>query len=147
MPFDTRALPTSGFTFQLPISFQETQTIYIRFESEGSLAFPLTVWSVDSFVQYQLRQQVLNSFLYGVFSILALYHLVIFFRIRDISYLYYALFLGMIVLALMALDGFAAQYLWPEQGQFNAMAARLFIVVSTILAFLFADLATYHFQK
>lgn len=38
----------------------------------------------------------------------------------------------------MALDGFAAQYLWPNQGQFAAIAPRLFIITAFNFGLLFA---------
>lgn len=139
LPFATRAIPSSKFAFQLSAPFQETQTIYIRAKSAGSLAFPITIWNADAFVQHQIRQSALNSFFYGIFAILALYHLILFFRMRDTSYLYYSIFLGTTVVALMALDGFGAQYLWSQHGGFNAVSPRLFVVVSSIFAFAFAD--------
>jgi len=137
LPFDTRDLPVGQFVFQLPINPQESMTVYMRFASDGSLILPLTILSDGEFAQQALRQQVVNGILYGVLSILAIYNLVLFFTLHDRSYLYYVLFFGTILIGIMALDGFASQYLWPNQGQINAISTRLFFVMSFAFALLF----------
>lgn len=138
LPFDTRDVPVGQFVFQLPITPQESETIYMRFVSDGSLILSLTVLSDGKFAQQALRQQVVNGILYGVLFILAIYNLVLFFTLHDRSYLYYVLFFGTMLIGIMALDGFAAQYLWPNQGPFAAISTRLFIVMSFAFALLFS---------
>ena len=137
LPFDTRDVPVGQFVFQLPIDPHESETVYMRFVSEGSLILPLTILSEREFTQQALRQQVLNGILYGILLILSIYNLVLFFTLRDKSYLYYVLFFGTILLGIMALDGFAAQYLWPNLSLFAAISTRLFIVMSYGFALLF----------
>ena len=137
LPFDTRDLPVGQFVFQLPISPQESETVYMRFASDGSLILPLTILSDGEFAQQALRQQVVNGILYGVLSILAIYNLVLFFTLHDRSYLYYVLFFGTVLLGILSLDGMAAQYLWPNQGLFAAISTRLFIAMSFAFALLF----------
>ena len=89
---------------------------------------PLSAWNAEAFAQKSLAQQLRNGFLYGVLFILALYNLIIFFYVRDISYLFYALFFGTMVLCMMAIDDFGDQYLWPGQGGFISIAPRLLLV-------------------
>ena len=138
LPFETRDVPVGRFVFQLPINPQESKIVYMRFASEGSLILPLTIVSEGEFAQQALRQQVLNGILYGVLLILSIYNLVLYFTLRDRSYLYYVLFFGSILLGIMALDGFAAQYLWPNWGSFAAISTRLFVVMSYGFALLFS---------
>jgi signal transduction histidine kinase len=83
-------------------------------------------------------QQAVNSLLYGILLIITIYNLVLFFNLRDRSYLYYVLFFSTMLLGIMALDGFAGQYLWPNQGQFAAIAPRLFMILSFNFGLLFA---------
>jgi signal transduction histidine kinase len=138
LPFDTRDVPVGRFAFQVPIQLQESKTVYMRFASGGTLILALTLLSEGTFTQQALTQQVVNGVLYGVLLILAIYNLVLFLTLHDRSYLYYVLFFGTILIGIMALDGFAAQYLWPNQGLFAAISTRLFMVMSFALALLFA---------
>jgi signal transduction histidine kinase len=85
-----------------------------------------------------MMQQAVDGIMYGVLLTLAVYNLVLFFNLRDNSYLYYVLFFGTMLIGIMALDGFAAQYLWPNQGSFAAIAARLFMIISFNFGLLFA---------
>jgi signal transduction histidine kinase len=138
LPFETRDVPVGRFVFHLPVAPQETKTVYMRFASEGSLILALTLLSDDSFIQQAVVQQTINGSLYGILLILAVYNLVLFFNLRDRSYLYYVLFFSTMLLGIMALDGFAAQYLWPNQGQFAAIATRFFMILSFNFGLLFA---------
>ncbi len=141
LPFDTRDVPVGDFVFQLPIEAQGSETVHMRFASEGALILALTILSDGTYAQHTLTQVVFNGILYGVLFILALYNLVLFFNLRDRTYLYYVLFFSTILLGIMALDGFAAQYLWPNQGLWAAMAPRTFF----ILAFTFGLMFTISF--
>ena len=138
MPFHTRDLPLSRFAFRLPLAPEETKTIHMRFESAGTLILPLSIFSDEALVQKTITEQTLNAFLYGILFILTFYNLVLFFYLRDNSYLYYVLFFSTILLGLMAISGFGAQYLWPNQGGFAAISARFFTILSFIFALLFA---------
>jgi hypothetical protein len=109
----------------------------MRFDSEGTLILTLTILSDGTYAQQTLTQQVFNGILYGVLFILAIYNLVLFFNLRDRTYLYYVLFFGTMLLGIMALDGFAAQYLWPNQGLFAAIAARTFLIMSFTFGLMF----------
>ena len=137
LPFDTRDVPAGQFVFRLPIEVQDFEIVHMRFASEGTLILALTILSDDNFAQQTLTQQAFNGILYGVLFILALYNLVLFFNLRDRTYLYYVLFFSTMLLGIMALDGFAAQYLWPNQGLFAAMAIRSFMIMSFTFGLLF----------
>jgi signal transduction histidine kinase len=138
LPFDTRDVPVGKFVFHLPVTPQESKTIYMRFASEGALILALTLLTDSTFTRQVMFQQAFNGILYGVLIILTFYNLVLFFNLRDRSYLYYVLFFSTMLIGIMALDGFAAQYLWPNQGQFSAIATRLFMIISFNFSLLFA---------
>lgn len=137
LPFDTRDVPVGELVFRLPVDPQETQTIYMRFASGGALILSLSILSAEAFAQQTFAQQLLIGFLYGVLLILAVYNLVLLFYLRDNSYLYYVLYFGAILLGMMSLDGFAAQYLWPSWGVFAAGATRFLMILSFTFALLF----------
>lgn len=138
LPFDTRDVPVGRFVFHLPVPPQESKTVYMRFASDGSQILSLTLLSDDTFTRQVMFQQAFNGILYGILLILTIYNLVLFFNLRDGSYLYYVLFFSTMLLGIMALDGFAAQYLWPNQGQFAAIATRFFMIISFNFGLLFA---------
>lgn len=136
LPWHTREIPAGTFAFHLPVPSQETETILMRFESFGSIILPLSIWTLDSFSQKMLTEQVFNGFVYGVLLILVFYNLVIFFFTKDTSYLFYVLFFGTFLLAMMAVDDFGDQYLWPNQSVLIVQAPRGLIALSITMALL-----------
>jgi len=138
LPFSTRDIPSGHYLFRLPISPQETETVYMRFESKGTIILSLSIWSDLAYLQQERTDLIRNSFFYGILFILAVYNLVIFFYLRDYSYLYYFLFFGTIVLGMMGLDGFGDQYLWPNWSALAATSDRSFLILSFTFALLFA---------
>lgn len=137
-PFHTRDLPTGHFLFRLPIPPQETETVYMRFESKGTIILSLSIWSESAYFQHERTELIINSFFYGILFILAAYNFVIFIFLRDNSYLFYTLFFGTILLGMMGLDGFGDQYIWTNQSIIAAAADRSFIVLSFTFALLFS---------
>lgn len=138
-PFDTRDLDHPEFLFDLSLPPGEEQTIYARFESEGSLNLGMSIISVPAMAQRTLVEQRAYTFIYGALIVLIVYNLVLFFFLREASYIYYVLFFLAMLLALMWIPNFAHQYIWPEAGRFNAVAGQLLYVVSIIFALMFTD--------
>lgn len=138
LPFETRDIPTGQFAFRLPVTPGESETIYLRFASEGTLILPLRILEETTFYEQVQQQEVTHGILYGILFILVVYNFILSAVLKDGSYLFYVLFFSATLLAVMALDGFAAQYLWPGLGFLAATSTRLFFVLATIFALLFA---------
>ncbi len=113
LPFTARELPYREFVFQLDLPRGTEQTIYLRLSSTSPLRFPLTVSTPDAFAQTELRTLLLLGLFYGAMLIMAGYNSFLFFSLRDLSYLYLALFIAFYSLSTAVRDGLAPQYLWP----------------------------------
>ncbi len=135
-----RTLPLEEFLAEatLLLDLEEPQHLLERARFVLATLYRDSDRTDEALVQKTLTQQTLNGILYGVLLILAAYNLVLFFYLRDNSFLFYVLFFGMILLAMMSLDDFSAQYLWPNQGAFAAISDRLFMILSFTFALLFA---------
>ena len=136
--FNTRDLPLNHLLFRLPVTPKDTKTVHMRFESEDTMILSLSIWSEQAYFQQERNDLIRSSFFYGILFILSAYNLVIFLFIRDKSYLFYALFFGTILLAMMGLDGFGDQYLWSNWIGFASIADRFFMILSFSFALLFA---------
>jgi len=136
LPWHNRDIPVKMFAFHLPIPYQESLTVHMRFESIGSVILPLSIWTFESFTLASLTGQVANGILFGVLLVLCVYNLVLFFFLRDKSYLYYVLFFGTALLAMMAINDFGAQYLWPNHN--SLIIHRSLIALTVTFALLFA---------
>jgi two-component sensor histidine kinase len=114
LPFHARDVDYKDFIFLLQTPPKSHQIYYIRFENAGSMNFPLTILSLVALAEKINREQILLGIYHGAILVMLVYNLFIFISIRDPSYLYYVLFNGGWVLAMLTLNGLAFQYLWPR---------------------------------
>ena len=135
LPFAAREIPHHQFIFNVPLSPQEEQTIYLRFETESAMVFPLTLWSLTAFAQQNQSEQFVLGLFYGMMLIMIGYNFFLLFSLRDESYLYYILFIITFMLNQASRDGLAHQYLWP--GWSNRFGIELFgfLLTAALLKF------------
>jgi len=137
--FEFNQRPVNHPTFLLPFKLNQKQTkqIFLRVETTGSLQVPLIIWQKEAF----LIESQSSQFLYGCFLsallIMCAYNLCLFLMIREPSYLLYSLFIIMIVGVHSSLDGFAYQWLWPNQPEWHQFSVLTFISLGLITTIFF----------
>ncbi|HNJ35785.1 MAG TPA: 7TM diverse intracellular signaling domain-containing protein, partial [Leptospiraceae bacterium] len=114
--FPFRIRPLKHRTFFFPIHFErgEIKTIYLRFQSQGVLEFPVFVMKAEGLLAQDHEEQFILGIYYGILLVLAVYNLILFFIVRDIAYLYYLLYISGYGTLQLVLNGLAFEYLWPE---------------------------------
>lgn len=85
--------------FNIKLNPYETKTYYIKASSYiTTLILKVNLWERESFYKEEIKHQVILSLFFGAMSILALYNLFIFFFTKDLSYMFYVLYIvGIIV--------------------------------------------------
>jgi len=110
-PLASRDVRDDTFLFSLTTPAHTEQTYYLRIRNEFVLRIPMKVWNQDDFQAAKLSHNQFFSFFFGVLMAQALYNLLLFFTLRDLSYLWYVSFLGTILLGQSLVWGFAFQWL------------------------------------
>ena len=87
---------------------------YLRAGSESVLTMPVYLWPATAFAEYDREAQLAIGLFYGLVLALVLYNSMVFFSVRDRVYLYYVIYAAAFGVYLLAFDGLAFQYLWPE---------------------------------
>jgi len=79
-----------------PVDFYLGQevTLYIKIRNQTSLYFPVTIWSPNTFVTSVSTIEFIYGLFFGSMIVLLVYNLFLYVSVRDISYLYYVLYLG-----------------------------------------------------
>jgi diguanylate cyclase (GGDEF)-like protein len=110
--------------------------------SEGSLTLPLDLWTPQAFHQQDERAYFILALYFGMLLALALYNLLLYFSLREPSYLAYVLFAGAMALAQLSQNGLGNEFIWPQwtawgnvalpcgyaaTGFFGALFTRLFL--------------------
>ena len=141
-PFGARPFQHRNLVFPLSFAPGQTQTVYVRVQSDGNLTLPATLWTPEALSRSDQRSYALLALYYGALIALAAYNLLLFFSIRDRRYIEYVAFALSMAIAQASLNGIANQFLWPDSpvwgngvfpagmaatGFFGAMFTRSFL--------------------
>jgi diguanylate cyclase (GGDEF)-like protein len=113
LPFAARPLLHRNFVFPLHLVGTGTSTVWLRVASEGTLTIPLRLWQAEYFWQESLTSYFVLAVYFGMLLALALYNLLLWFSLRDHTYLTYVLFTTSMAVGQISLNGLGNQFLWP----------------------------------
>ena len=135
--FNSRPILHRHFVFPLNIPASSTQTYYVRIDSESSLDIPAVLWEPNAFAQHSQAAYVGEAFYFGMLLALGGFNLLLFFALRDSTYLLYSLFAASMALSLSSFSGIAFEYLWPNTPIWGKPACMVGFALTcmTMLAF------------
>lgn len=101
--------------FIIPVEVYGPTTYLMRIETSPGAQVPLHAYPSDDFWSPLLKADIGNWLFYGVLLAMVLYNAFLYTTVRDVSYLFYVLFISGFGLLQLSLDGYLAQYLWPPE--------------------------------
>ncbi|MEN6474192.1 MAG: 7TM diverse intracellular signaling domain-containing protein [Syntrophaceae bacterium] len=135
-PYQER--PYDALSFVFPIhQAPGVSTYYLHIASYNRIALVFTAWSEKAMHARQLNEYILMWFAYAFVLALIMYNFVLFFFIRERSYLYYVVFLFALLLFLMSFDGTGFKYLWPRAVWWESIALTALLIMQNVCAILF----------
>ena len=114
LPFDQRPMVHRDFLFPVGLPAQGQASVWIRFESQGSINITLTLYRDDTLLETLNGEHLVLGVYYGGFIVLSLYNLFLFFGVGERSLLFYVLFVVSAATYAAVQNGLAFQYLWPN---------------------------------
>jgi two-component system, sensor histidine kinase LadS len=137
LPFVQRRFMHKNFELELANDTEAAQDYYFRIRSKNRVNFIVVLRSYDRFIYYALNEYFLYGLFYGMILVVAIYNLLMYFAIRERSYIVYILYVLSVAIFTMSSDGIAFQYLWPDHPHWNekAYAIALFSLVLWALIF------------
>lgn len=137
-PFSQRAIAHPNFLFPIELSPGESNTIYLRVQTGGSLQLPIYITRNQVFFETSSRESQIHTFYYGMLSVVALLNLFIFMALREKTYLYYALATTSYMLFLASLRATTFEVLWPNNPWLHNQSIIFLIPTAMMLSALFA---------
>ncbi|HPB81160.1 MAG TPA: 7TM diverse intracellular signaling domain-containing protein, partial [Spirochaetota bacterium] len=110
-PFASRDLQHRNIVIKIPDDRTGGAPFYLRFKNEDRMEFPLILWSEKAFRNNLYLEQFILGLYYGIMLVMMLYNLFIFFSVRDVSYLYYVLYILAMGIFQLGQNGFLYQLL------------------------------------
>ena len=132
LPFASRQIRQNNYLFELNLQPQQSQRLYLRLQSQGSLQAPLTLWSPKAYLEEQPKRLYVLGIIYGVLLVMLIYNLFIFLSVRDPSYLYYILYIASFGLYQVSVNGAGIEFFWPNNPWW-ANAATPFLIGAAAL--------------
>ncbi|HXE40309.1 MAG TPA: 7TM diverse intracellular signaling domain-containing protein, partial [Azonexus sp.] len=133
LPFAERLLPHHNLV--LPIDLPAGQsTLYLRIASDGNLTLPVALWEPQAFHLHNQGSYAAFAIYYGMLLALGSYNLLLYFSLRDRTYLYYVLFLASMAVGIASMDGLAGQFIWPTWPRWTHLALPVGMAMSGLLA-------------
>lgn len=135
--------------FQFRARADREYRIYLRVQSETALQVPAELVSESLFAQTKARDDLVLGLFAGVLLAMMLYNLVLYFTLRELSFLLYVGHVGALLLFVASWQGVGATYIWPDliglQSFSIALATFLVIGFSTWFCGVFLDLTRENF--
>ena len=101
--------------FSIKLKPNETKTFYLKASSKiTTLIIKLNLHDTDTFYQEEIKHQLVLALFFGAMFILGIYNLFIYFFTKDISYLYYVIYIFGIVIHHIMYVGIAYIYIIPS---------------------------------
>lgn len=113
-PFGSREMDYRHPLFRLAGATHADAAHYLRVRNAGAIQLPLHFWSTDAFRRAAMQEAYLFGLFYGLLLVMTLYNLFLFVGVRDRAYLWYVIYVALFGLFMLARNGFAFQWLWPD---------------------------------
>ncbi len=126
--------------FEILLEPNETKIYYIKASSYiTTLIVQLNLWDIQEFYNKELKHQSILQLFFGAMFILAFYNIFIYFFTKDISYLYYVLYLVGISIHHLMYTGMAHIYLIKNEWLiYSVQYAAIFIALPVFFLALFS---------
>lgn len=119
--FDSKNYQHKNHTFGLNLPLNEKTTLYVRLKSTYHSDFNFVIKSHKEFSEYSLIEYYVLGLFYGVLAILAVYNLILYFSIKEKTYLFYVAYIFCAALHTFSEDGLGFQFIWSEYPVFNKL--------------------------
>ena len=137
LPFAERDLKHHSLLFRFPVLASQSQTLYFRIQSKGSIQLPIYLTSLADFQVESQREYFWIGLYYGFMVIVALYSLFIWYTSKDKSYLHFMFFIVSGALFSFSFQGLSFQYLWPDSPYWANRSIHTFIGLTSAAGLMF----------
>ena len=138
VPFRSRALPYRDVVFPLggpgqTLPAGQTATCYLRVRTRSNLVVKPVLWSPPTFMDAAVREGIFFGAFFGIALIMLLANLIQWFIVRERLNLFYAAYLGSVVLYFGGTEGFFSQFLLPGKPWWGAFLGQLSLAFFPLL--------------
>ncbi|MDN3586289.1 7TM diverse intracellular signaling domain-containing protein [Pedobacter aquatilis] len=134
LAFSEKSVANRKTIFKIELAPGEAKSAFIQLKNDGEKnSLPLTLLSQERMLKYTYLDQLIMGVFYGILIVIAITYFFFYFALKDISFLYYTLYVVFMGLCQFALDGFYHQYI----GTGNSWLSLRAVIISAVLSCFF----------
>ncbi len=137
IPYSQRIIAHANLLAPLHLSPNESVDIIMRAQTEGAMQLPISLWSEAAFAEADFKNTARLGIFFGMLLFAACYQLLIYFSVKDNSFLLYALFVFSVLILLLCIRGIPNALFWPDSVFFTDTILVLSQCVAMYTASLF----------
>ena len=134
LPFETRSYAHKNFVFDLTLP-QDTTTVFLRIRSRNKVGFFFKIHTQEAYTNYALQEYWLLGCYYGILLILIVYHLILYFSLKKLVYLFYSATVLVAGLISSSDDGLGVIYLWNAVKEWSQFLGLYVLPFAYLIAF------------
>jgi len=138
LPFDTRVISYRNVVFPLREKPDSKRFYFLKLKTISSMTIPLFAYSEKEFFKKVTNEQIILGIFYGSMAVMFIYNLFLFLATRDMSYLYYILYIAGNIFFQATLYGLSFQYLWPDNVWWANQSLPVFMLFTILSGLIFS---------
>jgi two-component system NtrC family sensor kinase len=136
--FEKRTNRSLDFIFPLKLPKGQPCEFFLKIRSTHPILLPLFIKSKDKLDETINIQNLIFGLYFGIILSILFYNLFLFVSTRDLSYLFYIVYLFFLGIAQSILPGYGFKYFWPNSPFLNNYALVISTALASITGILFA---------
>ncbi|PKR80052.1 hypothetical protein CW751_11840 [Brumimicrobium salinarum] len=139
MPFADKTVKHRKNIFPIDFEKNETKHFYLVLESDGEMInLPLTFWEQRSFYIDDYSNNLFHGFYFGVLAVVVIIFFFFYIILKEISFLYYILYVAFQFMLQFSLEGFTHQFFFPNSVYLSSISVLLSAAGAVIFVILYA---------
>lgn len=120
IPFDDKTEKSNRSSFRIYLPAKARKKFWLQMGSDGEIiSLPMIFWEEAQHNYVRNNRTFFVGIFYGIFLFVAIIYFTFYVILRDLSFLFYVLYVISSGLLQFSLDGFAHQYFFPSGGYFT----------------------------
>jgi len=136
--FGRRTNASPDFVFPLRLPQGDTSEFFLKIHNSHPLLLPLFIKSKDRLDESVSLENLIFGLYFGIILSILLYNIFLFISTKDLSYLFYIIYLFFLGLAQTTLPGYGFKYFWPHTPWLNNYALIITSSIAGITGIMFA---------
>ncbi|MBK9107083.1 MAG: hypothetical protein IPM92_01545 [Saprospiraceae bacterium] len=132
-----RELHNNNYLFLLCNKTDSVKEFYLKVQHSRGTIVPVKVGTLKGFAEVFHKEDFMMGIYIGFMFLMILYNLILYFSVKDASYIYYVIYVFFMAFMNASLSGYAHEYLWGDYawlGQYEDVISSLLGISGILFA-------------